>query len=189
MLFRSVDLGFAYAAQAAAYRAPSARAAGGRARVSRRVLLGAAMGQTLAGGASPGFRRVRGAGVGPRHGAGGLRSGKGRGRGRGTDCALFGGLVPVLEYAVRGRAARGDHGVRVPWSAAGLRTHGHGAQGAGVRQRHGRRTPQRGRHGHADSPVLPVQRALRVRDQVLQPVRGPREGQRRERGRVRAMAT
>ena len=137
-----------------------------RARVSRRVLLGAAMGQTLAGGASPGFRRVRGAGVGPRHGAGGLRSGKGRGRGRGTDCALFGGLVPVLEYAVRGRAARGDHGVRVPWSAAGLRTHGHGAQGAGVRQRHRRRPLQRGRHGRADSPVLPVQRALRVRDQV-----------------------
>lgn len=63
----------------------------------------------------------------------GLRSGKGRGRGRGTDCALSGGLVPVLEHEVRGRAARGDHGVRVPWSAAGLRTHGHGAQGAGVR--------------------------------------------------------
>ena len=104
-----------------------------RARVSRRVLLGAAMGQTLAGGASPRVRRVRGAGVVPRHGAGGLRSGKGRGRGRGTDCALSGGLVPVLEHEVRGRAARGDHGVRVPWSAAGLRTHGHGAQGAGVR--------------------------------------------------------
>lgn len=92
----------------------------------------------------------------------GLRCGEGRDRGRGTDCALFGGLVPVLEHAVRGRAARGDHGVRVPWSAAGLRTHGHGAQGAGVRQRHRRRTPQRGRHGHADPPVLPVQRALRV---------------------------
>ena len=40
---------------------------------------------------------------------------------------------PYPDHAVRGRAARGDHGVRVPWSAAGLRTHGHGAQGAGVR--------------------------------------------------------
>ena len=56
-------------------------------------------------------------------------------------------------------------------------------------RRHRRRPLQRGRHGHADPPVLPVQRALRVRDQVLQPVCGPREGQRRERGRVRAMAT
>ena len=109
------------------------RAAGGRARVSRRVLLGAAVGQEVAGGASPRVRRVRGTGMGPRHGAGGLRSGEGRDRGHGADGALSGGLVSVLEHAVRGRAARGDHGVRVPRAAAGLRTHGHGAQGAGVR--------------------------------------------------------
>lgn len=112
--------------------------------------------------------------------------GQGRGRGRGTGRALPGGLVPVFEHEVRGRAARGDHGVRVPRTVGDVRACGHGAQGAGVRQRHGRRTPQRGRHGRADPPVLPVQRPLRVRDQVLQPVRGPREGQRRERGRVRA---
>ena len=63
----------------------------------------------------------------------GLRCGEGCDCGCGADGALSGGLVPVLEHAVRGRAARGDHGVRVPRAAAGLRTHGHGAQGAGVR--------------------------------------------------------
>ena len=159
---RVADLGSADAAQAAAYRASGTRAAGGRTRLPRRVLLGAAVGQEVAGGASPRVRRVRGTGMGPRHGAGGLRCGEGCDCGCGADGALSGGLVSVLEHAVRGRAARGDHGVRVPRAAAGLRTHGHGAQGAGVRQRHGRRPPQRGRHGHADPPVLPVQRALRV---------------------------
>ena len=53
-------------------------------------------------------------------------------------------------------------------------------------RRHGRRTPRLGRHGHADSPVLPVLCASRVRGAVPQPVFGTREGQRGERGRVRA---
>lgn len=46
---------------------------------------------------APGVTRV---GFGP---------GWGRGRGHGADGAFSGGLVPVLEHAIRGRAARGDH--------------------------------------------------------------------------------
>ena len=126
-------LGFASAAQAASYRAPRARAAGGRARVPGRVFLGAAVGQTVAGDASPRVRRVRGAGVGAGRGAGGFRPGQGRGRWHGTDGAFSGGLVPVLEHEVRGRAARGDRGVRVPRTVDGVRAYGHGAPGAGVR--------------------------------------------------------
>ena len=53
-------------------------------------------------------------------------------------------------------------------------------------QRHGSGAPQPGRHGHADRDVPAVLRAVRVRGEVLQPVLGQREGQRGERGRVRA---
>ena len=53
-------------------------------------------------------------------------------------------------------------------------------------QRHGSGAPQPGRHGHADRDVPAAVRAVRVRGEVLQPVLGQREGQRGERGRVRA---
>ena len=80
----------------------------------------------MAGGSSPRVRQVCGARVGTGHGAGGFRPGQGRGRGCGADGAFSGGLVPVFEHVVRGRAARGDRGVRVSRPVDGVRACWHG---------------------------------------------------------------
>lgn len=65
---------------------------------------------------------------------------------RGTDRAFPGGLVPVLEHEIRGRAAGRDRGMRVPWSEQGVLPCRHGPPRASVRQRHRGRPPQ-GRPG------------------------------------------
>ena len=93
---------------------------------------------------------------------------------------------PVLEHEIRGRAARRDRGMRVPWPEQGVLPCRHGPPRAGVRQRHRGRPPQGRRDRHPDEAVLAVLRALRLRDEVLQPVFRAREGQYRERGRFPA---
>ena len=116
----------------------------------------------------------------------GFRPGARVDRGRGACGAFHGGLVPVSGHAVcRGVAGR-DVGVCVPRAGRGVRVCRDGAARGGVRQRHGRGAPQRGRHGHADRDVPAVLRAVRVRGEVPRPVLGQREGQCGERGRVRA---
>lgn len=138
-------------------------------RVHGLVLVGAALDQALEAGASSSVGRFRRSGVGAGKRAGRFRPGPGRGRWRGTGRAFPGGVVPVLEQALGGGFAGRDRGMRVPGTAGGVREDGHDAQGGGVRQRHRRGPPQLRRHGHPDSSVLPVLRALRVRAPVLQP--------------------
>ena len=114
--------------------------------------------------------------------AGRFRPGPGRGRRRGTDRAFPGGLVPVLEHEIRGRAAGRDRGMRVPWSEQGVLPCRHGPPRASVRQRHRGRPPQGRRDRHPDEAVLAVLRALRLRDEVLQPLFRLGEGKHGERG-------
>ena len=125
--------------------------------------------------------------MGPRHGAGGLRSGKGRGRGRGTDGALSGGLVPVSGSC--GTWPRCPGRPRSACAMVCCRSSDTWAW------RPGRWCPDDATGvGHCNADGTVTQTRLfsmfsahyGCRDQVLQPVRGPREGQRRERGRVRA---
>lgn len=118
--------------------------------------------------------------------AGRFRPGPGRGRRRGTDRAFPGGLVPVLEHEIRGRAAGRDRGMRVPWSEQGVLPCRHGPPRASVRQRHRGRPPQGRRDRHPDEAVLAVLRALRLRDEVLQPLFRLGEGKHGERGRFPA---
>lgn len=155
-------------------------------RVRGFVSVGAAVGQAVAGAASRGVGGVRAARVGAGDRAGGFRSGARVDRGRGACGAFPGGLVPVFEHAVCHGVAGRDVGVRVPRAGRGVRSCRDGAARGGVRQRHGRWPPQRGRHGHADRDVPAVLRAVRVRGEVLQPGLGQRERRRGERGRVRA---
>ncbi len=116
----------------------------------------------------------------------GFRPGARVDRGRGACGAFHGGLVPVSVHAVCHGVAGRDvgavcHGLGEVFARVGM------APRVTVSgQRHGRGAPQRGRHGHADRDVPAVLRAVRVRGEVLQPVLGQREGQRGERGRVRA---
>ena len=178
--------GPAHAAQAAAYRPARARTARGGIRLRGQLFVGAALGQAMAATPPGRGRGIRRAGMGAGQRAGRFRPGPGRGRGRGTDRAFPRGLVLVLEHAVRGRAARRDRGMRVPWPEQGVLPHRNGPPRAGVRQRHRGRPPQGRRDRHPDEAVLAVLRALRLRDEVLQPVFRAREGQHGERGRLPA---
>lgn len=171
--------GPAHAAQAAAYRPARARTARGGMRLRRQLFVGATLGQAMAATPPGRGRGIQRAGMGAGQRAGRFRTGPGRGRGRGTDRAFPRGLVPVLEHAVRGRAARRDRGMRVPWPEPGVLPRRDGPPRAGVRQRHRGRPPQGRRDRHPDEAVLAVLRALRLRDEVLQPVLRAREGQAR----------
>ena len=128
--------GPAHAAQAAAYRPARARTARGGIRLRGQLFVGAALGQAMAATPPGRGRGIQRAGMGAGQRAGRFRPGPGRGRGRGTDRAFPRGLVPVLEHAVRGRAARRDRGMRVPWPEQGVLPHRNGPPRAGVRQRH-----------------------------------------------------
>ena len=128
--------GPAHAAQAAAYRPARARTACGGMRLRRQLFVGATLGQAMAATPPGRGRGIQRAGMGAGQRAGRFRTGPGRGRGRGTDRAFPRGLVPVLEHAVRGRAARRDRGMRVPWPEPGVLPRRDGPPRAGVRQRH-----------------------------------------------------
>ena len=136
-------------------------------RFRRQLLVGAALGQAVAATTPGRGRGVQRAGMGARQRAGRFRPGPGRDRGRGTDRAFPGGLVPVFEHAVRGRAAGRDRGMRVPWTEPGVLPYWHGSPRAGVRQRHRGRPPQGRRDRHPDEAVLAVLRALWIGNGVL----------------------
>ena len=172
-------------AQAAAYRhagvAAVARAAGSRARI-RRCSVGSSGGGSGIARSRRGTRGSRGR-PGPRR----LVSGQARASIAGAERVARSMVAsyPFGQAVCHGVAGR-NVGVCVPRAGRGVHACWDGAARGGVRQRHGSGAPQPGRHGHADRDVPAVLRAVRVRGEVLQPVLGQREGQRGERGRVRA---
>lgn len=132
-----------------------------------------------------GGRGLPGAGVAGRHLPGRLRQ-LPRGRRGGAPRPEAARLHAA---ALQRQAVRGDEVAegRVPVRRArrGVRPLGPRAAGGGARQRHrGRQDGPRG--GGRVEAVLPVQGALPLREPLLQPLLGQREGLRRERGGVPA---
>lgn len=175
------------AAQAAPRRQGGLRQVGRRARLRRVVLERPPLRRRLAAGPRGGVRerRLPGARLGAGHRAGRLRQLQVRGRREGPGRQaprrraaalqrplLHGDAVAALRAPVR-RAARG---ARVDREGA-FRAR------AGQRDRSRQDGPRR---GDGVPAVLPVQDALQVREQVLQPLLRQREGLGRERGRVPA---
>ena len=92
-------------------------------------------------------------------------------------------LVPALERPLRGPHEGAALGERVLGARRGLPRDGAGARGARPRQRD-RVRAQGGRGRARERAVLRPAGALRLLGDVLQPLRRPREGVRRERGGV-----
>ena len=178
--------GQAHAPQAAPYRQTRVRQARRGGGLRGLVLVGAALREEVARGASVRRRRVPRARLGRRRHAGRFRRGRRHDRRRGRQGPLPGRHVPALEHAVRGRDAGRERGMRVRGAGPDPRPHRHGSPRAGVRQRHRRGPPRRVGQGHRGARVRHVLRPLPARDEVLQPVFRQREGIRRERGRLPA---
>lgn len=178
--------GQAHAPQAAPYRQTRVRQARRGGGIRGLVLVGAALREEVARGASVRRRRVPRARLGRRRHAGRFRRGRRHDRRRGRQGPLPGRHVPALEHAVRGRDAGRERGMRVRGAGPDPRPHRHGSPRAGVRQRHRRGPPRRVGQGHRGARVRHVLRPLPARDEILQPVFRQREGIRRERGRLPA---
>lgn len=178
--------GQAHAPQAAPYRQTRVRQARRGGGIPGLLLVGAALREEVARGASVRRRRVPRARLARRRHAGRFRRGRRHDRRRGRQGPLPGRHVPALEHAVRGRDAGRERGMRVRGAGPDPRPHRHGSPRAGARQHHRRGPPRRVGQGHRGARVRHVLRPLPARDEVLQPVFRQREGIRRERGRLPA---
>lgn len=178
--------GQAHAPQAAPYRQTRVRQARRGGGIPGLLLVGAALREEVARGASVRRRRVPRARLARRRHAGRFRRGRRHDRRQRRQDPLPGRHVPALEHAVRGRDAGRERGMRVRGAGPDPRPHRHGSPRAGVRQRHRRGPPRRVEQGDSGARVRHVLRPLPARDEVLQPVFRQREGIRRERGRLPA---
>ncbi len=155
-------------------------------RVRGLVSVGAALGQAVAGAASRGVGGVRAARVGAGDRAGWFPARRARrSRAWSVWCISWWSRARIRTCGMSRRCRARRRGVCRGLGEVFARV-GMAPRVVASGQRHGRWPPQRGRHGHADRDVPAVLRAVRVRGEVLQPVPGQREGQRGERGRVRA---
>ena len=178
--------GQAHAPQTAPYRQARVRQARRGGGLQGLVLVGAALREEVAGGASSRRRRIPRARLARRGHAGRFRRGRRHDRRQRRQDPLPGRHVPAFEHAVRGRDAGRERGMRVRGPGPDLRPHRHGSPRAGARQRHGRGPPRRVEQGRRGARVRHVLRPLPTRDEVLQPVFRQREGIGRERGRLPA---
>ena len=170
--------------EAAPYRQESLRPPGRRARLRRLPLDGRALREGMEGGEGPlAHGRVPRARLARRSCAGRLRQRDRGARRVGGGAPRAGGELPPLQRPLLRLLHVAEVGVSLRVDDAGLRARRRRPPHARARQRdRGRQAARRGRAG--ERPVHGVQAAPGLRGQVLQPLRGPREGLRRERGRV-----
>lgn len=108
------------------------------------VLVGAALREEGARGASSGRRQVPRTRLAHRRHAGRFQRGRRHHRRGRRQGALPGRHVPAFEHAVRGRDAGRERGMRVRGTGPDLRPHRHGSPNAGVRTPRARATASRG---------------------------------------------
>lgn len=161
--------GQAHAPQAAPYRQTRVRQACRGGGLRGLVLVGAALREEVARGASVRRRRLSRARLERRGHAGRFRRGRRHDRRGRRQGALPGRHVPALEHAVRGRDAGRERGMRVRGAGPDLRPHRHGSPRAGARQRHRCGLPRRVEQGGSGARVRHVLRPLPARDEVPRP--------------------